>query len=634
MIEAIPKTSQRCKSKRRNNAKPKNNTRNVCPSKETKHVRIASGFVAEKKTKKKHFVRPCSPAAYPSPLPICDDFFDDSSSLSSHDEYHKEQPTEEIKKKEVTVKPHCQSEASFWAFRVHYLIIHIAIMLADGLQGTHLYILYESYGYTVASLYCLGFVSGAITSPFIGPLVDRIGRRRSAIAYCVLEIIINMLEQYDLLAGLIVSRVVGGITTNLLFTVFESWLVTEHRLRGFSEEKLEIVLRDSVVASNLSAIASGCLSHVLALYLGSKGPFEGAVVCTFVALLLIMTRWEENYGSEIPGVKTVSNYMNKAFKVIISDSKVYRIGLIQGLTEGALQTFVFLWSPALRHLASKVYKSNGPTGFKCIGMDSNGEPTYGLIFGVFMFCGAVGGYSEPFVRKLVQKTIEKPINEVVDYSGLSPTVDSSFQDGVLVTTNAAGGSDSFQTDISDLTGYDNDYENDDEDPLAAEFLTTGCYLISAALLAVPTCIDQESPYVFTASLTAFLIYEFIVGLYLPCEGILRTYFMPNDCICSLMTMLRVIVNVAVALGVISTNYIPFTTAFAACSGALIIAAALQLSLIDRSILISLFYKKQEFTYNDKEPPNATTISSLSSSSTENINSNNIGLRQRKKKLTQ
>ena len=132
---------------------------------------------------------------------------------------------------------------------------HVAIMLADGLQGkhiyiyffhskiyisnlcflsckiigTHLYVLYESYGYTVASLYCLGFVSGAITSPFIGPLVDKVGRRNSAIAYCVLEIGINMLEQYDILTGLIISRVVGGITTNLLFTVFESWLVTEHR---------------------------------------------------------------------------------------------------------------------------------------------------------------------------------------------------------------------------------------------------------------------------------------------------------------------------------------------------------------------------------------------------------------------
>ena len=163
----------------------------------------------------------------------------------------------------------------------------------------------------MASLYSLGFLSGAITSPFIGPLVDKVGRRNSAVAYCALEIAINLLEQYDNLMGLIFSRVVGGITTNLLFTVFESWLVTEHRKRGFPEDKLETILRDSVVASNLSAIASGCIAHYCALLYGPTGPFSGAVTCTFVALILVATRWEENYGSDVPEMKGITCYMSK-----------------------------------------------------------------------------------------------------------------------------------------------------------------------------------------------------------------------------------------------------------------------------------------------------------------------------------
>ena len=47
-----------------------------------------------------------------------------------------------------------------------------------------------------------------------------------------------------------------------------------------------------------------------------------------------------------------------------------------------------------------------------------------------------------------------------------------------------------------------------------------------------------------------------------------------------MTMLRVIVNIAVALGVISTNYVPFTTAFAAVSTLMMISAGIQLSMVD------------------------------------------------------
>lgn len=193
------------------------------------------------------------------------------------------------------------------------LRMHFSILCTMVFIGTHLYVLYEGYGYSVASLYCLGFVSGALTSPFTGPFVDRVGRRKSAIVYCILEIFINMLEQRDSFTGLIMSRVVGGITTNLLFTVFESWLVTEHRHNGFSEESLEVILRDSVICSNLSAIASGILAHYLAHFLGPVGPFEGAVGCTWIALVLVFACWGENYGSADPaGVKSVKNYMRKS----------------------------------------------------------------------------------------------------------------------------------------------------------------------------------------------------------------------------------------------------------------------------------------------------------------------------------
>ena len=116
--------------------------------------------------------------------------------------------------------------------------------------------LYEGYGFSVASLYCLGFITGALTAPITGPLIDRFGRKKSALLYCALEVGINMLEQFPFLSGLIVSRVVGGITTNLLSTVFETWLDTEYRNRGFAKEDYETLMRDSVVISNLAAIAS------------------------------------------------------------------------------------------------------------------------------------------------------------------------------------------------------------------------------------------------------------------------------------------------------------------------------------------------------------------------------------------
>jgi MFS family permease len=164
------------------------------------------------------------------------------------------------------------------------------------LAGTHLYVLYEGYNFNVASLYASGFAMGALSSPLVGPLVDNFGRQKSAMMYCFLEMVINVMEQYNFLPGIVAARLIGGVTTNLLYTVFEAWLITEHRKRNFPEAKLEILLRDTVVSSNLSAIASGFFAHSLADFFGPTGPFKGTVLCTALALLLIGSRWEENYG--------------------------------------------------------------------------------------------------------------------------------------------------------------------------------------------------------------------------------------------------------------------------------------------------------------------------------------------------
>ena len=438
-----------------------------------------------------------------------------------------------------------ESSSSFTWFRINYVVVMSAIMLADGLQGrchksvlirvlirlkillrifresnllssvffttgTHLYVLYEGYGYSVASLYCLGFVTGALTSPITHAMVDKIGRKKSALLYCALEIFINWLEQYPNIVGLIVSRMIGGITTNLLASVFETWVDTEYRRRGFDHEKYEIVMRDSVVASNLSAIASGYLAHTLAERFGPVGPFEGAVACTAVALVIVAAVWTENYGSESPGIKSATSYLVEAVKTFKEDSKVLRVGIIQGLTMGSLQIFVFLWSPALRNLAQ--HSSKG-----LLGMDSHGEPAYGLIFGAFMAAGVVGGLIAPFVRKAV--TIL-----------LSPLAKSCSE-----TVNIEG--------------------EGEVRPMAVEFLAAFCYLICAGLLLTPCLVSNDGSFSFSTALAAFLIYELVIGVYMPCEGVIRSIYIPSDARCSMMTLPRIIVNVAVSVGVISTKFV-------------------------------------------------------------------------------
>ena len=254
------------------------------------------------------------------------------------------------------------------------------------IAGTHLYVLYESYGFSVASLYCLGFGTGGILSFLTGPLVDQMGRKNAALLYCGLEIFINLLEQYPFFYGLVASRMIGGFTTNLLSTVFETWLDTEYRRRGLPREKYETILRDSVIVSNLAAILSGYLAHVLAEAYGPVGPFQGAVTCTAVALVVVAFVWNENYGSSVFVTQTpedaiqeddyndddrkgndtarwlrlrlvavwndttVLRFLREAVSAFWHDSHMMRVGISQGLSAGSLQIFVFLWAPMLRSL--------------------------------------------------------------------------------------------------------------------------------------------------------------------------------------------------------------------------------------------------------------------------------------------
>jgi len=83
------------------------------------------------------------------------------------------------------------TEAEFAVFQRRWAVVYTTIMLADWLQGTHMYALYASYSLSkddIGNLFLAGFGSGAVFSTVIGPFVDRCGRKAGCILYCVLEV--------------------------------------------------------------------------------------------------------------------------------------------------------------------------------------------------------------------------------------------------------------------------------------------------------------------------------------------------------------------------------------------------------------------------------------------------------------
>ena len=63
---------------------------------------------------------------------------------------------------------------------------------------------------------------------------------------------------------LLVGRVLGGMSTSLLFSAFESWMVSEHRKRGFPEEWLAGTFAISSWGNGVVAILAGFLAQIAA----------------------------------------------------------------------------------------------------------------------------------------------------------------------------------------------------------------------------------------------------------------------------------------------------------------------------------------------------------------------------------
>lgn len=73
--------------------------------------------------------------------------------------------------------------------------------------------------------------------------------------------VINLIEHVPSMPALLFGRVLGGLSTSLLFTAFESWMVSEHRRQGFDEELLAGTFSIASAGNGIMAIVAGLLAQ-------------------------------------------------------------------------------------------------------------------------------------------------------------------------------------------------------------------------------------------------------------------------------------------------------------------------------------------------------------------------------------
>jgi len=292
---------------------------------------------------------------------------------------------------------------SFRAFQRIYLCVYLTAMMADWLQGPYVYALYESYGFSRddnAMLFVCGFGSSAIFGTFIGGLADRHGRRKFAGLYCLLYVVSCMTKHVNSYPILMIGRLTGGVATSLLFSVFDSWLVSEHNCRGFDAELLGSTFSLAMFGNSLVAIAAGELGQIASdmqaltpiagniSYGGYCLPFDMAICFCVMCGALLMVTWSENYGqrSGTPSVgaasSSTSDGLAHAVRVVLQQPLVFSLGLVCALFEASMFIFVFNWTPTLTE-------------------QDQPKPPYGHIFASFMVMSMLGSQLFSLITKYI-----------------------------------------------------------------------------------------------------------------------------------------------------------------------------------------------------------------------------------------
>lgn len=440
------------------------------------------------------------------------------------------------------------SSAEFSRFQRGFLSVYYIAMTADWLQGPYVYALYSSYGFSkhnIAVLFIGGFGASMVFGTFAGVLSDRLGRKRSCMAYCFLYIVSCVTKHARDYNTLMLGRVTGGIATSLLFSAFESWLVCEHNARGFDTSLLSDTFSLMYFGNSLCAIVAGIVAQFAAdgipltpsgygywHYGGYCTPFDLSLICLVVVLLIIAPRWSENFGE--PADSKGNSKVGGGLYSQLMSSKIWLCGAVVSFFEGSMQP-----PPRRRPLSGRpplptrladgrryIFVFNWTPSFS--GGDKS--PPYGLIFASFMVA-CMGGSS---LFAILSRH-------------MSPDAVSRSR------------------------------PRDRPTPLSSVLVRacTPCQvicrltLVGAVALAVPMYSRSKE-----ATLASFLVFEGCVGLYWPAIGTVKSRLVPEEVRATVYNLFRVPLN-----GVVVTvllNNMDSATAFFFCS--LMLLAAFLASL--------------------------------------------------------
>ncbi|OTB01645.1 hypothetical protein M426DRAFT_265758 [Hypoxylon sp. CI-4A] len=294
-------------------------------------------------------------------------------------------------------------------FQKVFMRVYLLVMGSEWLQGPYLYSLFrdeKALGeQTVAILYITTYLSAAVSAFFTGYLADKYGRRAACMIFCGLHSLASISVKSHSLWVLVMGRVLAGIGLNLLWTVFESWMVTEYNAHGINRISFPLSAMFGMMTKYncLTAILAGVISHYIVLATGSKtGPFIVGAGIDACAVLLMLWTWNENKGTRgALNSPEIAEEISTRLTIETKKTNYMRVWVLSFASccfEGTMFLFTFLWPETLQEAHNKEHPDH---------VDST---PYGVTFATFMatmvlgamlFSFFMGGKARPVITERV-----------------------------------------------------------------------------------------------------------------------------------------------------------------------------------------------------------------------------------------
>lgn len=158
------------------------------------------------------------------------------------------------------------------------------------------------------------------------------------------------------LAYILIGRVIGSISTSILFSAFESWLVSAASAHALLQSDLSTIVGPATLVNDLVATGADVFSNKLVDFSGSLASlFIASGALLILAWVVIRGSWIENYGGtgKADVASVVSDplqlaRLRTALHIVSDDPRLLVLGLTQTCFEGSMYLFLFHWVPSLQ----------------------------------------------------------------------------------------------------------------------------------------------------------------------------------------------------------------------------------------------------------------------------------------------